>query len=239
MTRTWHDDDLKASNEDINELTEFGNFLKSKYEKDGMKLTDYYVDVHDYLGINLDFLIKGQMGVSMIQYPTDIINSFSKDVDKPSPCSPCPTADHLYQVLDEKDTEYISEKKAWEFHHVTAQLLFLCNRARRDIQTAVTVVFLTARVKQPDINDWGKLCRVLKYLKGSKYIKLVLTINDLSTIRWWVDALDRCHPDYQGHTGTMMSLGEGAIISSSRKQNDNTKSLIKSELVSLLMMHCP
>ena len=160
MTVTWHIDDLKASHEDINELKKFGNFLKSKYEKDGMKLTEHYGDVHDYLGINLDYSKKGQMGVSMIQYLTDIINGFSKDIGKPAPC---PAAAHLFQVRDEKDTEYISEEKAREFHHVTAQLLFLCNRAHRDIQTAVA--FLTTRVNRPDIDDWGKLCRVLKYLR--------------------------------------------------------------------------
>ena len=178
MTVTWHVDDLKASHEDINELKKFGNFLKSKYEKDGMKLTEHYGDVHDYLGINLDFSKKGQMGVSMIQYLSDIINGFSEDIGKPAPC---PAADHLFQVRDEKDTEYISKEKAREFHHVTAQLLFLCNRARRDIQTAVA--FLTTRVKRPDIDDWGKLPRILKYLQGTKYMKLVLTINDLSMIR--------------------------------------------------------
>ena len=61
-------------------------------------------------------------------------------------------------------------------------MLFLANGARRDIQTAVA--FLTTRVKKHDEDDWGKLRRVLKYLKGTLYMKLTLTINDLSIIRW-------------------------------------------------------
>jgi hypothetical protein len=51
-----------------------------------------------------------------------------------------------------------------------AQLLFMSTRARQDIQTAVA--FLTTRVKNPDENDWGKLKRVLKYLNGTRYLKL-------------------------------------------------------------------
>ena len=71
--------------------------------------------------------------------------------------------------------------KAQEFHHITAQLLFLSARARRDIQVAVA--FLTTRVKKPDTDDWGKLRRVLKYLKGTKYMKLLLSIYDLSKMK--------------------------------------------------------
>ena len=71
---------------------------------------------------------------------------------------------------------------------VVDQLLFLCNRARRDIQ--VSAAFLATRVKNPDVDDWGKLRRVLKYLKGTKHMKLTLTVNDLSMIRWSVDASD-------------------------------------------------
>ncbi len=54
----------------------------------------------------------------------------------------------------------------------------------------MAVVFLTTRVKKSDIDDWGKLRRVLKYLKDTKYMKLTLTIDDLSMIRWWVGASD-------------------------------------------------
>ena len=66
-----------------------------------------------------------------------------------------PAAEHLFQVRDEIEAKYLSEEKAREFHHITAQLLFLSDCARRDIQ--VTVAFLTTRVKKPDTDNWGKL----------------------------------------------------------------------------------
>ena len=41
------------------------------------------------------------------------------------------------------------------------------------------------------------------------------------------------HKDCKGHTGAMMSLGGGAVISSSQKQKMNTKSSTELELVEL------
>ena len=89
------------------------------------------------------------------------------------------------------------------------------------------------RVKKPNQDDWGKLRRVLTYLKNTKYMKLTITVDDLSIIRWWVDRSDWTHHDCKGHSGIMMSLGRGAVICKSTKHRINTKSLTESELVSL------
>jgi hypothetical protein len=76
----------------------------------------------------------------------------------------CATAasDHLFKV--QEDGRKLSEELADAFHHTVYQLLFAANRARCDIQTAVS--FLTTRVKTPDKDDWGKLVRLLKYING-------------------------------------------------------------------------
>ncbi len=57
----------------------------------------------------------------------------------------------------------------------------MATRVRLDIQTAVA--FLTTRVKSPDIDDWGKLKRVLKYLNGTKYLKLRLCVDNLGLLK--------------------------------------------------------
>jgi hypothetical protein len=102
---------------------------------------------------------------------------------------------------------------------------------RRDIQTAVA--FLTIRVKKPDEDDWGKLKRLIKYLKGTKHLRLRLSVDNLGVIRWWVDASYNVHEDCKGQTGAMMSLGNGAQISFSRKQKLNVRSSCEGELVGL------
>jgi hypothetical protein len=64
-----------------------------------------------------------------------------------------PAADHLFSVNE--TPEYLDEATSELFHHLTAKLLFLCKRARPDIQTAVA--FLMTRVKRPDKDDYKKL----------------------------------------------------------------------------------
>ena len=71
----------------------------------------------------------------------------------------------------------------------------------------------------------------MKYQKVTKYIKLTLTVYNMSVIKWWVDASHHTHMDFWGHTGAMMTLGIGAAISHSGKHKLNTKSSTDSELV--------
>ena len=63
-----------------------------------------------------------------------------------------------------------------------------------------------------------------KYLKGTTYMKLLLSIDNVSKIKWWVDASGRTPEDCKGHTSVMMSLGGRAVSSSSRNQKIYTKS---------------
>jgi hypothetical protein len=46
-----------------------------------------------------------------------------------------------------------------------------------------------------------------------------------------VDASHGVHADCKGHTGAGMTLGNGAVMSSSRKQKINTRSSTESEVV--------
>jgi hypothetical protein len=115
------------------------------------------------------------------------------------------------------------------FHHTVAQLLFMATRAIRDIQTAVA--FLTTRVKSPDEDDWGKLKQVLMYLNGTKYLKLRLTVDNMSVLKWFVDGSHNAHWDCRGHGGAVFSLGRGATSSYSRKLKLNTRSSTETELV--------
>ncbi len=75
---------------------------------------------------------------------------------------------------------------------------------RIDIQ--VVVSFLTTIVRHPDEDNWGKLKRVLKYLKGTLYFKLRITVDNLSSLRWSIDVLHGVHWDCKGQTGASMTL---------------------------------
>jgi hypothetical protein len=90
-----------------------------------------------------------------------------------------------------------------------------------DIQTAVS--FLTTRVKDPDEDDWGKLIRVLKYLNRTRYMKLILSADEMNfTIHWYIDGLHHVHENSRRQIGCIMMMGKGAVFSSFNKMKCNT-----------------
>ena len=62
-------------------------------------------------------------------------------------------------------------------------------------------------------------------------MKLTLTVDNMNTVIWWVDASYGVHMDCKGHTGMIMSLGKGAAMSFSRGHKLNVNSSTKAELV--------
>jgi hypothetical protein len=93
------------------------------------------------------------------------------------------------------------------------------------------VAFLTTRVRAPDQDDYKKLTRVMKYLRGSIDKTLTLEADSMHIVKWWVDGSFAVHHDMKSHTGATMSLGKGSIYSTSVRQRLNTKSSTEAELV--------
>ena len=115
----------------------------------------------------------------MMEYIKNIIKDFPEKIvgTKTSPA-----VDHLFTVRDPSLAKVLPEEQAMAFHRTTAQLLFLSARARQDIQPATA--FLTTRVRSPDKDDWGKVKRVLSYLKGTLHMPLILSADLLTLSRW-------------------------------------------------------
>ncbi len=181
---------------------------------------------HNYLGVDLEFEQDGRLNVSMVNYLNYVIEAFPEQVVGRAAT---PAGERLFDIRDEKEVRPLEEEGAIAFHHSTLQLLFMAARAHRDIQTAVA--FLTTRVKSPDEDDWGKLKRVLKYLNGTKYLKLSISVENLGILKWYVDGLYNIHWDCKGHGGAMFTMGKGAVSSYSRQVKLNTRSSTETELV--------
>ena len=89
------------------------------------------------------------------------------------------------------------------------KLLFLIKRARPYIQPTIT--FLTARVRNPEEDNWKKLQRVLSYLGATiNFVKLHLNANDLNVVHWWVDVSYGTHTDLKGQKGQPSPSGRVA-----------------------------
>ena len=223
MTVRWHVDDLMISHTSSEAISQFLRALKDIY---GDNLAETTGSVHDYLGMIFDFAERDKVKINMTQYLSKVIADFPEEIIGKAAT---PAGDHLFKVRDEG--RKLNDEQADAFHHTVYQLLFAANRARRDIQTAVSL--LTTRVQAPDEDDWGKLKRVLKYLNGTRYLKLTLNADQLKfAVHWYVDGSHQIHEDCRGQTGSLVTFGQGAVASSSNKMKCNTKSSTETEIIS-------
>jgi hypothetical protein len=112
---------------------------------------------------------------------------------------------------------------------LVAKTLYATKRARPDTCTAIA--FLTTRVCAPDRDDWRELTHLMKYMRGTRTLPLILGANGSGILVWWIDASFAVHPIMRGHSGGGLSLGRGFPIVSSMKQKLNTRSSKETEIV--------
>ena len=223
-TVLWHVDDLKLSHVDKQVVTNLLDEIDNEFGKEA-PITVQRGKVHEYLGMTLDYSEPGKIKIKMLDYVENMLKDLPLDMEGEAAT---PAADHLFEVNAE-DSGSLEEPTARLCHHVVAKSLFLCKRARPDLQTAVA--FLSTRVKEPGWDDYKKLKRMVQYLRATKDLFLTLEADDLQVIKWWVDASFAVHPDMKSHTGGAMSMGTGAIFGTSTKQKLNTRSSTEAELV--------
>jgi hypothetical protein len=224
-TVLWHVDDLKISHKEAKVTESILDLLNDRYGKE-TPLTVTRGDIHEYLGMTIDYSTDGKVVIRMEDYVEEMLQDLPEDM---AGSATTPAAEHLFQVNE--DAEALSSKDSDLFHSVTAKLLFLGKRARPDVQTPVA--FLCTRVMSPDVDDYKKLRRVISYLRETRKLALTLEADDLLVVKWWVDASFAVHRDMRSHTGGTLSLGKGAIYSTSVRQKLVTKSSTEAELVAV------
>jgi hypothetical protein len=138
-----------------------------------------------------------------------------------------PAAEHLFKINE--DATKLTEEMGKVFHNFVTKCLFATKRACPNIHTPVA--FLTTHVREPDEDDWKKLQRMIRYIRGTLTLPLILSADGTSIIKWWVDESHGVHFDMRGHTGGMASLGKGALMPTSTRQKLNTRSSTETELV--------
>jgi hypothetical protein len=78
---------------------------------------------------------------------------------------------------------------------------------------------------------------VLKYLNGTKHLKLMLIVENLGLLKWYVDGSHNVHWDCKGHGGAIFTMGRGSASSYSRKIKLNTRSSMETELLAADMLY--
>jgi hypothetical protein len=224
-TIQFHVDDLKISHVEqsvvdgvIDELNaEFGNIKK---------LSASYGEVHEYLGMTIDYSEDGKVKFTMYNYLEDILAEAPDDMNGKAAN---PASDHLFKVNEECDK--LNPETNDFFHRTVARLLFASKRARPDLQTAMA--FLCTRVTSSDNDDYKKLKKVIQYIRDTIHLPLVLGWDESGIVVWSIDAAFAVHMDMKSHTGYCLTMGTGAVVSGSVKQKITTKSSTESELVGI------
>ena len=180
--------------------------------------------VHDYLGMTLDFRTKGEVQINMEHYIDMMLQDAPEEMKG---TATTPAASHLFKVND-KDPQYLGTEKKKVFVHLVMQGLYLSQRGCPDIRTAIA--FLCGRLRNPDEDNYKKLTQMMQYLCGTKDMVLTLRSNDDRTVRWWIDASYAVHEDMKGHTGATRI---GVLYSGSWKQKLVAQSSTESELIGM------
>ena len=224
MTVVWHVDDLKVSHVDNKEVDKFVMKMEETFGAEA-PLSVSHGKIHDYLVMNLDFRVKGEVWIDMEHSIDMMLQDAPEDMEG---VSNTPAAVHLFKTNSE-DPKLLGDKQKKIFVHLVMQGLYLSQRGCRDIHTAIA--FLCGQLHNPDEDDYKKLTWMIRYLHSTKNLILTLRANDDGIIRWWIDASYTVHDDMKGHTGATLSLGKGSVYSGSWKQRFVARSSTKSELI--------
>jgi hypothetical protein len=221
-TVTVHVDDLKATSVNDEMLEQLVCLLKRVYKE----IAVHRGKKHDYLGITHDYSTPGQVKLTMERIVETLMNECGVAGHAVTPAT-----DHLFNVrptavkLDKDQAEW--------FHRQVMRVMYLAKRARPDCLT--TVAFLSTRVTKSDVDDSGKLVRLLKYLRATRERGVVLNIGSKGiVVTQLVDAAYGVHEDGKSHTGSVVMIGDGAVVQAkSSKQKIVVKSSTEGELVGL------
>jgi hypothetical protein len=108
----------------------------------------------------------------MLDFVDEIVTAFDKaDPTGSGTKTSAAPGENLFKV--DEDCTKLSPKKAQEFHNLVAKTIHATKRARPDTCTAIA--FLTTRVREPDNDDWNKLTHLMKYIRGTRDLPLVLS----------------------------------------------------------------
>ena len=214
LTCQFHVDDLKLSHVNQKVLDAFVEKLKSVFGKED-ELSENNGEVHEYLGVTIHYNLPGKVAFTMFEYLEDIIIEAPEDL-KPGRCvHPC--NGNLFKIKE--DSPLLDPERADSFHRLVARLLFTSKRTRPDIQVTV--------------EDYQKLGKLIGYVKETIDLPLILGSDGSETLTWNVYASYATHADARSHSGASLTIGQGSVISMSRRQKLVSRSSTESELIGL------
>jgi hypothetical protein len=224
FTVVFHVDDLLMSHKSAEIVTMMIKRLDTEYgTRDELTVTRG--PIHEYLGMTIDFTVKGECAFSQYDFLKKLIEDVPDTLDVRYRNTPAP--EYLFKVSEESGL--LDNERKDVYHMLTAKCLWASQRSRPDIQLATG--FHCTRVKEPRDHDWYKLGHLFGYIRKTRYMPLIIAMTDEGTIIY-IDGAHAIHTDARGHSGLFVTQGKGAMISVSKKLGVVTTSSTETEIVS-------
>lgn len=213
-----HVDDILIAGNDLNLMNEIMDCVQRKFEIKDLG------EVRNYLGNKVERSSDGSFSISQEKYIDEIVKAAHLTDAKESSC---PIDIGYYKI---EDSEPLEDNV--DYQKMIGMLLYLTTNSRPDISAAVSI--LSQQISHPTRSDWNELKRVVRYIKGTRNLKLNLNstaenkLYAYSDANWAEDRVDR-----KSNTGYIVYANGGVLSWCCRKQNIVTLSSCEAEYVAL------
>jgi Reverse transcriptase (RNA-dependent DNA polymerase) len=213
-----HVDDKLVIGNNVDFLEEFMTKIGKDFEIKDLGM------VNNYLGINVERDQFGNYLINLSNYIDKIVSEVGLTDAKESSFP----VDVGYYKLDGEPLDSNDE-----YRKLIGMLLFKATHTRPDI--AASIAILSQKITRPRNMDMNEVKRVIRYLKGTKDLKLRPSIDEqeefihaYSDANWAEDKVDR-----KSNSGYFCSLFGGAISWKCRKQDVVSLSSTEAEFIAL------
>ena len=114
---------------------------------------------------------------------------------------------------------------------ITEKCLWLSQRSRVDLQ--LSTGYHCARAKNLNVHDKNNLKHEIGYLCKTRFLILIVSIDDYEDDHVYVDGAQLVHSDGKGHSGLHFTIGTASMMSVSKKLGLVTMSSTEMETVSM------
>ncbi|KAI1001438.1 Retrovirus-related Pol polyprotein from transposon TNT 1-94 [Podosphaera aphanis] len=214
-------DDIVLFGEQGSLMDKIVNGLKTEF-----KVNDLGI-LHWLLGIQIEYH-NASITLSQTAYIDRILNRFSmhdcNPVSLPIDCN--------HRLMSAIDGE--PRANATLYQQIIGSIIYLVSATRPDL--AYTISHLSQFNSDPSITHLGVSKRVLRYLKGTRDLKLTYKFESPLVLNGYCDAsYGNCLDTRRSFAGYLFQLGESTICWKSRKQRTVALSTCESEYMALAL----
>lgn len=211
-------DDILIGCADINKIEEVAYHLEKKFELTKLGM------VKNYLGIKIEKDKNCDYYISQETYIETITERFGLNDAK---ISKIPLDTRCFKLVKNKKGMNTNNK----FQQLIGALLYVSTHTRPDITASVSI--LSQRIKNSTETDWNEAKKIIRYLKGTKNLKLKTGNNETGLVVYFDADWAEYRSDSKSHSGYILKYNGSVIAWACRKQTCVAWSSCEAEYIAL------